>query len=253
MALQKVFREAYVEALRSNIDPAKYAGESFDYEESQVHYMANVHQPENLLERMDEKDELKSAIALYEEYKKLTPLAASKNDLWAYLAHVDLFSYMQKRFPAVTDGTADVKYIREHWFRSANGTIRSSLAGLWWSVYCSVDESREDKYELTKMLFQNDNIRTHYFGPSTIFRHREAVIGILEFLVENPDISKVHFNSRCIYIAQDFNRLGAVKQLAYLDRNFFKNELEKKKAVLLKVTSKAQVLEGVESIADQDE
>ena len=47
MALQKVFREAYVEALRSNIDPAKYAGESFDYEESQVHYMANVHQPEN--------------------------------------------------------------------------------------------------------------------------------------------------------------------------------------------------------------
>ena len=52
MALQKVFREAYVEVLRSNIDPAKYAGESFDYEESQVHYMANVHQPENLLERI---------------------------------------------------------------------------------------------------------------------------------------------------------------------------------------------------------
>ena len=253
MALQKVFREAYVEALKSNIDPAKYSGESFDYEESQVHYMANVHQPENLLERMDENDELKSAIALYEEYKELTPLAASKNDLWAYLAHVDLFSYMQKRFPAVTDGTADVKYIRDHWFRSPKGPIRSSLAGLWWSVYCSVDESREDKYELTKMLFQNDNIRTHYFGSSTIFRHREAMIGILEFLVENPDISKVHFNSRCIYIAQYFNRLGAVKQLAYLGRKFFKNELEKKKAVLLKVTSKAQVLEGVETVDTQDQ
>ena len=245
MALQKVFREAYVEALRSNIDPAKYAGESFDYEESQVHYMANVHQPENL-------DELKSAIALYEEYKELTPLAASKNDLWAYLAHVDLFSYMQKRFPAVLDGTADEKYIRDHWFRSAKGPIRSSLAGLWWSVYLTVDETREDKYELTKILFHNDNIRTHYFGISTIFRHREAMIGILEFLVENPDISKVHFNSRCIYIAQYFNRLGAVKQLAYLDREFFKNELEKKKSVLLKVTSKAQVLEGVETVDPQD-
>ena len=83
MALQKVFREAYVQALKNNIDTAKYSGESFDYEESQVHYMANVHQPENLLERMDENDELKSAIALYEEYKELTPLAASKNDLWA--------------------------------------------------------------------------------------------------------------------------------------------------------------------------
>lgn len=247
MALQKVFREAYVEVLRSNIDPAKYAGESFEYEESQVHYMANVHMPENLLESMDEQDELKSAIALYEAYKELTPLAASKNDLWAYLAHVVLFSYMQKRFPAVTDGTADVQYIREHWFRSAKGTIRSSLAGLWWSVYCSVDETREDKYELTKMLFQNDNIRTHYFGPSTIFRHREAVIGILEFLLENPDISRVHFNSRCIYITQYFNRLGAVKQLAYMDRYYFKNELIKKKPTLLLVTSKAQVLEGIDT------
>lgn len=253
MALQKVFKEAYVEVLRSNINPAKYAAESFEYEESQVQYMANVHQPENLLERMDEKDELKSAIELYEAYKELTPLAASKNDLWAYLAHVDLFSYMQKRFPAVTDGTADVKYIREHWFRSAKGTIRSSLAGLWWSVYCSVDETRADKYELTRMLFQNDNIRTRYFGSSTIFRHREAVMGILEFLVENPNVSGVHFNSRCIYIAQYFNRLGAVKQLAYLDRSFFKNELLKKKPILLTITSKAQVLEGVESLNPQDE
>lgn len=242
MALQKVFREAYVEALRSNIDPAKYAGESFEYDETQVHYMANVHQPDGLVDRMDEKDDLKSAIELYEAYQELTPLAASKNDIWTYLTHVDLFAYMQKRFPEVKEGNVDTKFIRERWFRNTQGTIRSSLAGLWWSVYCSVDESRTDKYELTRMLFQNDNIRTHYFGPSTIFRHREAVLGILEFLVENPDVSGVHFNSRCIYIAQYFNRLGAVKQLAYMDRNFFKEELMKKKPVLLTVTSKAQVL-----------
>lgn len=242
MALQKVFREAYVEALRNNINPAKYSGESFEYDESQVQYLANVHQPESLADRMDEKDDLKSAIVLYEAYKDLTPLAASKSDFWAYLSHVDLFNYMQNRFPSVKTGEADEKFIREHWFRSSNGAIRSSLAGLWWSVYCSVDDNREDKYELTRMLFQNDNIRTHYFGPSTIFRHREAVIGILEFLVENPDISSKHFNSRCIYIAQYFNRLGAVKQLAYMDRNFFKEELMRKKDILKTVTSKAQVL-----------
>ena len=94
------------------------------------------------------------------------------------------------------------------------------------------------------MLFQNDNIRTHYFGASTIFRLREAMIGILEFLVENPDISSVHFNSRCIYISQYFNRLGAVKQLAYMDREFFKEELMKKKEILRTVSSKAQVLSG---------
>ncbi len=242
MALQKVFKEAYVEALRSSIDPDNYAGETFVFDETQVRYMANVHHPEGLQEKMNPDNLLESAIALYEAYPDLTPLSASKMELWAYLSHVDLFEYMQKRFPAVKDGTADEKYIKEHWFRSSQGTIRSSLAGLWWSVYCSVDETRKDKYELTKVLFQQDSIRTHYFGNSITFRHREAIIGILEFLVENPDVSRVHFNSRCIYIAQYFNRLGAVKQLAYMDRQFFKEELMKKKPVLLTVTSKAQVL-----------
>ena len=242
MALQKVFKEAYVEALRSSIDPDNYAGETFVFDETQVRYMANVHHPEGLQEKMNPDNLLESAIALYEAYPDLTPLSASKMELWAYLSHVDLFEYMQKRFPAVKDGTADEKYIKEHWFRSSQGTIRSSLAGLWWSVYCSVDETRKDKYELTKVLFQQDSIRTHYFGNSITFCHREAIIGILEFLVENPDVSRVHFNSRCIYIAQYFNLLGAVKQLAYMDRQFFKEELMKKKPVLLTVTSKAQVL-----------
>ena len=242
MALQKVFIEPYVEVLKGSITPEKYAASSFDYDASKIRCLANVREPEDLLDRMNPDNDLESAIALYEAFKNLTPLAASKVELWTYLSHVDLFSYMQKRFPKVTDGAADVKYIQERWFRNSQGIIRSSLSGLWWSVYCSIDDSREDKYELTRMLFSNNSIRTHYFGRSTIFRLREAMIGILEFLVENPDISEVHFNSRCIYIAQYFNRLGAVKQLAYMDRNFFKEELMKKKEILKTVTSKAQVL-----------
>ena len=248
MALQKVFIEPYVEVLKGSITLEKYAASSFDYDASKIRCLANVREPEDLLDRMNPDNDLESAIALYEAFKNLTPLAASKVELWTYLSHVDLFSYMQKRFPKVTDGTADVKYIQERWFRNSQGIIRSSLSGLWWSVYCSIDDSREDKYELTRMLFSNNSIRTHYFGRSTIFRLREAMIGILEFLVENPDISEVHFNSRCIYIAQYFNRLGAVKQLAYMDRNFFKEELMKKKGILKTVTSKAQVLEGVKAI-----
>ncbi len=244
MALQKVFKESYVETLRCNVSPEKYRGENFEYDPTEVRFLADVHQPEGLNDRLNPENDLESAITLFEEYNELTPLSASRMELWTYLTHVDLFGYMQKRFPVVFTDRGDVKYIQERWFRNSKGMIRSSLAGLWWSVYCSVDESREDKYELTRMLFRNDTIRTHYFGASTIFRLREAMIGILEFLVENPDISGVHFNSRCIYIAQYFNRLGAVKQLAYMDRDFFKEELMRKKDILKTVTSKAQVLGG---------
>ena len=242
MALQKAFKESYVEVLRCNIDPDKYAGETFEYDETQVRYIANVHHPEGLQEKMDPGNLLDSAIALFEAYKDLSPLAASKIELWTYLTHVDLFGFMQKWYPSVKEGSSDVKYIQDRWFRSPKGSIRSSLAGLWWSVYCSIDEDREDKYGLTRLLFRNDNIRTHYFGMSTIIRLKEAMMGILEFLEENPDVSDVHFSSRCIYIVQYFNRLGAVKQLAYMDRSFFKEELMKKKQVLLTITSKAQAL-----------
>ena len=96
MALQKVFKEAYVEALRSSIDPDNYAGETFVFDETQVRYMANVHHPEGLQEKMTPDNLLESAIALYEAYPDLTPLSASKMELWAYLSHVDLFEYMQK-------------------------------------------------------------------------------------------------------------------------------------------------------------
>ena len=248
MALQKVFKETYIEALKSNILPENYAGDVFPFDESQIRYLANIEHPEGLLEKMNPENDLESAIAIYEAYKNLTPLSASKIELWVYLTHVDLFNYVQKRWPNVLNGTADVKYIQEHWFRSSDGIIRTTLANLWWSVWGSVDESREDKYELTRMLFRHEEVRTRNFGASTLFRHREAIIGILEFLVENPDVSDVHFIGRCIYITRYFNRLGAVKQLAYMDRDFFKNELMKKKPVLLSITSRDQVLNNREFI-----
>ena len=242
MALQKVFKESYIERLRSNIVPECYAGDSFDYDDTQIRYLANVEHPEGLLEKMNPDNDLESAIALYEAYPTLTPLSASKIELWVYLTHVDLFNYVQNRWPNVLNRTADAKYIQEHWFRSSDGIIRTTLANLWWCVWGSVDESRDDKYELTRMLFRHEEVRTRNFGASTLFRHREAIIGILEFLVENPDVSSVHFIGRCIYITRYFNRLGAVKQLAYMDRDFFKNELMKKKSVLLSITSRDQVL-----------
>lgn len=244
MALQKVFKEAYVETLRCNIDPFKYAGATFDYDETQVKYIANVHHPEGLQERLDPTDLLGSAIALYEAYRGLTPLAASKDELWTYLSHVDLYGFMQRWYPEVTTGAADAKFIQNRWFRNPDGVMRSSLPGLWWAVHCTVDESREDSYELTRLLFRNNNIRTRYLGASTIIRHREAVQGILEFLLENPDVSDVHFVSRSMFITQYFNRLGATKQLAYLGKEFFKDELMKIKPNLLTITSKEQIFDN---------
>ena len=237
MALQKVFKEPYVDWLKESISVDSYTVDEFVYDAGKTKYLANVHQPAGLLEKlMSAENDFKAAIILYEAYPNLTPIVASQQKgLWVYLSHVDLFPYVQKRWSKVQTGDADAKYIAEHWFY--NGTMRTSLMGLWWSVYCSVDESRgaDHKYDLTELLFKQEDFRTRTFGTYQLFRCKDAVLGILEFLYENPEITNSFFESRSRYISEYFNKLGAVKQLAYLNKQFFKEELERQKQAILNI------------------
>lgn len=237
MALQKVFKEPYVDWIKESISIDKYGGEEFEYDAGKTKYLANISKPEGLLDKlMSAENDFQAAIALYEAYPNLTPIIASQQKgLWVYLTHVDLFPYVQKRWPKVITGEADVKYISEHWFY--NGTMRTSLMGLWWSVYCSVDDSRgaDHKYDLTELLFKQEDFRTRTFGTYQLFRCKEAVLGVLEFLYENKNITNSFFESRSRYISEYFNKLGAVKQLAYLNKEFFKAELEKHKQAILAI------------------
>ena len=114
--------------------------------------------------------------------------------------------------------------------------MNTTLMGLWWAVYCTVDESRgeEHKYDLTDTLFISKDFQIR-FGSSVLFRHKEAVVGILEYLYDNPEIFSESTKRRSQYITKHFNSLGAVRQLAYFNRDFFKKELEKIKGTLLNI------------------
>ena len=114
MELQKVFKHSYMDELRKNIHISDYQGESFPYDPSKVKALANVYKPEGLLERLDPEDDFTSAIEIFKAYDSVTPLLASLPDLWVYLAHVDLFPYVQKRWPKVLDGSADEQYVLNH-------------------------------------------------------------------------------------------------------------------------------------------
>lgn len=93
----------------------------------------------------------------------------------------------------------------------------------------SLDIERANKYELTEVLFRQYDLRMR-LGHSSLIRHREAMIGVLEFLKENPDCLK---NRAIKNMTKHFNRLGAVKQLVYLDRTFFKTTCENMKHTFL--------------------
>lgn len=234
MALQPVFKRGYIEYLKTHIEPSLYLGESFDYDRKQVVRLYGLNQPEGLLEQLapTPDGDLQSAIAIYEAYKGITPLFAQQDDLWVYLTHVDLFDYVKKRWPDVEIGGKagnPITYITDHWFCNRFNIVRTTFAGFWWNIYLSIDEERENKYELSEMLFKNQEFRTSSFGQLPIIRHKEAMIGILEFILENQDIFKNGFNAKARYIRHLFEVLGGYKNLTSLPRKFFKSILYKYK------------------------
>ena len=224
MELQKVFKRSYMDELRKNIHISDYQGEAFPYEPSKVKPLANVYKPEGLLDRLDPDDDFTSAKEIYQAYENVSPLLASLPDLWVYLAHVDLFTYVQLRWPKIFDEEIDEQFIINHWHENSH-FMRTTFAGLWWHTYLTYDKNRKNPFELTEILFKSQDFRTLRFGELGLIRHRPAMLGVLEFLKENPGIMQTAFDARGQYISRYFNLLGGTKQLSFMDKNYFINKL----------------------------
>lgn len=242
MLLQRIFKKNYaaslLDAVRSGQDLDKYANENFVYDQDQVVMIPNIAYPEGLIEKMvpNTQGDFQSAVALYEAYPDLTPLQAADRTFWIYLAHADLFAYVQKRFPKVKEQGFDNKqYVLDHWF-FAQGTIMQALSGLWWLTHLSVDEdAKEDKYKYTEQIFRDYTLRTN-FAQYSFARHKEAVIGYLQFMIDNPDVFSTSFKDKNRFITKHFNKVGGTRLLSTLPRDYFYEELCSIKSQILAVT-----------------
>lgn len=233
MEKQQIFKEKYLLKLKAEIDADKYRSNEFVFDKKQTLMMPNITKPEGLLSKLNHQNDFETAVQIFEALKNLEPIQASDERLWAYLSHVDLYSYMIKRWDAAYNDTAKdaISYIKEHWFVSSiaqSSLLRHALGGLWWAVYLSVDENRgAKKYELTEILFRQLDFPTRTLGTYKLGRHKEAVIGILEFIQENQHLFKNHFENKTRFITKHLNLIGGVKPISYQNRYFFKTELEK--------------------------
>lgn len=168
------------------------------------------------------------------ENLKLNPKQASDIGFWTYHNHYTFYQYITKRWGDVWNNKIEVvnpsTYIVNHWIQSNSSQgelIDYPISGLWWSFYLTVDEEREDKYELTKIFFKNLSIRTKLLGAARFARHKPAIIGILEFIKENNlDSKSMEQAGRAIvpYI----NLLGGIRPLSYFDKDWFKAKLKKR-------------------------
>lgn len=245
--IQKIFLKDYTDELRKKVnqnDMSAYHVDKFDYNEEAT-FSTLIERRDDLAEQMlkhvTPQGDYDAAIILFESFPDLTREQASYDPFWAYLTHVDLYSYMVKRFCNGQQPTeSDIKI---NWWNS--NLMRRGLSNLWWSVKQTIDETHPtDKYHYTKYYFQHLDFRQRRMGSSTLFRHHEAVIGILKFLEENI---KEYFEGRSNFVMMYFNKQATLRQLAIYDRNDFYNELMGIKDDILKVKVRTEAASAVNS------
>lgn len=234
MNFQPVFTVAYYRELlrqvKNNESLERYAQKEFQFDSSQTAFIKGLEHPGDLLRKMKPQvaDDCDSAIALYEAYPEMTPLQASDKALWVYLAHVDLFPYIQTRYPADKRGKlSEGEHIIKHWFYGGKDGKRlfDTLDALWWIVHMTIDpENQEDKYKYTRQTFKDTHYRTNFLNYS-LARNKEMVFGLYDFLNNNPEITSEHFRPRFRFMTKYLNRLGGVKLLSAFPRDYFYNEL----------------------------
>ncbi len=127
MEKQLLFKEKYVQKLKEEVNADRYSTNEFVYDHEQTLMMANILKPVGLVSKLDPTNDFRTAILVFEAYRNLEPLQASDERFWTYLTHVDLYSYMIKRWDAFYNGVLNDKegYIRTHWF--LRSTIQSEL------------------------------------------------------------------------------------------------------------------------------
>ena len=238
MAIQKIFKDGYASALNNKVLRGEelnlYLNADFVYDESETDWVGGLVQPEGLLDKMmslsDKSQDLQAAITLYENFRQLRPVVASEKPFWIYLGHADLYPYMHKRF--LNDVTRLLQkdptkpsVILNRWFFPRE-FVRNHLAGMWWDVKCTIDETDSDPYIYTRTLFKYYDMRSMNFANYKMFRNKAQVKGILKCIGEHPEVFDGNWQIRIRHITKYFNRLGASKQLIALPWEFFYNTVD---------------------------
>ncbi len=180
-----------------------------------------------------DKNEFESGKLLFESLK-LTPKQASDIGFWTYHNHYTFYKYIAIRWEDLwNENKNNIKpstYVLNHWIQSNSSQgelINYPISGLWWSFYITVDETREDKYELTKIFFKNQTLRIHQLGTARFARHKPAILGVLEFIKKYENkLNSLEEASRTIipYV----NLLGGIRPLSYFEKDWFIDKLEKR-------------------------
>jgi hypothetical protein len=190
-----------------------YLGDKFPFEEKFPRGSSGVFLDPKF-QLSNDKSDFENSKALYENLE-LNETQASDKRLWTYLTHVRFWEYMKKRWPLKEDKELFGRLKDRYFLNNINieSLSRNGISRLWWYSYLTIDKSRKDHYELTKILLNRQEIAVgileRRLGSINSVRR-----GILDFLKDNPKI--MNNEDRTRELIKYVNLTGGVKVLSVL-------------------------------------
>lgn len=230
----KLFTSYYIYELQRKVEVHKetdnYLQEKFPWEEKFPKGSTGIFLPENFDLRIpDDKRnlfDLENSISLYENLAGMDETKASDPRVWTYLSHVIFWNYMRKRWPIEGMGNPIGRIIDRYHMKylKLESLVRNGISRLWWYTHLTIDDTKNDKYEKTRILLSKADISVgileRSFGSNNNIR-----MALLEFLSKNPEVSEKEDTWRNLFI--QVNILGGVKNLPFLSSDEIGNNLLK--------------------------
>ncbi len=173
----------------------------------------------------------KNSISLYENLQ-INETQASDKRLWTYLTHVHFWDFMKKTWQIdfTKDKSKVVEFIRDRYFLNTlniRTLTHNGISRLWWYSHLTVDNSRKDKYELTKVLLSLQDISVSLLERS-MGSNSNVRKAVLEFLLENPEYKT---SKNVQNLLRQLNLAGGVKNIPMLKLTEIKKLLSRIKLI----------------------
>ncbi|WP_179321180.1 DUF6339 family protein [Winogradskyella helgolandensis] len=239
---------------------AKYKNETFDFrlvdlEDDSSYPVLNEEAVDQFYRsyKNNPKDEFSLAKILYEALP-INSNQASNNLYWLYLNLDSFFSYIKERWIQKLDDdeTEDDQGLKndiERFFLSLepsqNSLMKSPIAGLWWAIQLTVDETLADKYYYSKIFLSERNLRDKNIGSYQLIRDRKVLQAALDFYhkYKDAELDGRRIGSEAIaqQMIKTLNQIGGLTVLSYLEKDEVFEKLEAYKDTVFQRARKVQL------------
>ena len=159
------------------------------------------------------KNDCSNSIQLFQQLSNLDKVQANDKRLWTSLTHTLFFAYTKKRWD-IDSSTTNATLVSRFHFEGAGieARMRNSVSRLWWTAKITFNESLDDPFEMTKLIWDRQDIHValteRSFGTYSVFLQ-----AFLQFYKKNKHLKENQIRA----ILKGINAIGGVKVLPLLN------------------------------------